>query len=209
MNSLQTLGINELQNGPAIFQLSRAGFFTYKCKSLHENEGNGVKLQFDSLLILMFHSPMITLPAESLWSSLKSQKRRSDSADIFKVLWFTDHPAIWMSQTSLMLDKSVFFHVYCILNPYSITKQMAATSISRSGFEKIIDSTFSKPWWSASPVFRKIRRCTPIWDGFCFGFNHVLSQFDLREWIHEPVSVLRCAFNSVLLWNWRILNKNI
>ena len=115
MNSLQTLGITELQNGPTIFQLSRAGFFTYKCKSPHENEENGVKLQFDSLLILMFHSPMITLPAESLWSSLKSQKRRSDSADIFKVLWFTDHPAIWMSQTSLMLDKSVLPVFTCVL----------------------------------------------------------------------------------------------
>ena len=38
-----------------IFHVSRAGFFTYKCKSPHENEENGVKLQFDSLLILTFH----------------------------------------------------------------------------------------------------------------------------------------------------------
>ena len=38
-----------------IFQLSRAGFFPHKCKSPLQYEENGVKWQFDSLLILMFH----------------------------------------------------------------------------------------------------------------------------------------------------------
>ena len=143
--------------------------------------------------------------------SLKSWERGSDSADIFKVLWFTDHPAIWMSQTSFMLDKSVLPVLTCVLysTPHSITKQMAATSISHNDFEKIVDSMFSKPRQSTSPVFRKIRRRTPIWDGFCFGFNHVLSRFYLRERIHNPVSVSRCAFNGVLLWNWQVLNINI
>ena len=94
-------------------------------------------------------------------------------------------------------------------NPYSITKQMATTSISCSDFENIIDSMFSKLRQSASHVFRKIRRCTLIWYGFCFGFNHVLSRFYLCERIHNPVSVSRCAFNGVLLWNWQVLNVNI
>ena len=143
--------------------------------------------------------------------SLKSWERGSDSADIFKVLWFTDHPAIWMSQTSFMLDKSVLPVLTCVLysTPHSITKQMAATSISHNDFEKIVDSMFSKLRRSASHVFRKIRRCTLIWYGFCFGFNHVLSRFYLRERIHNPVSVSRCAFNGVLLWNWQVLNINI
>ena len=154
---------------------------------------------------------MITLWAESLWSFLKSWKRGSDAADIFKVFWFTVYPAIWMSQTSFMLDKSVLpVHAHVLYsNPHSLTKQMAATSISCSDFKKIIDSMFSKLRRSTSSAFRKIRRCTPIWYGFCFGFNHVFSWFYLHEWIHDPVSVLRCAFNSVLLWNWQILNKNI
>ena len=69
-----------------------------------------------------------------------------------------------MSQTSFMLDKSVLPVLTCVLysTPHSITKQMAATSISHNDFEKIVDSMFSKPWQSASPVFRKIRRRTPI-----------------------------------------------
>ena len=116
-----------------------------------------------------------------------------------------------MSQTSFMLDKSVLpVHAHILYsNPHSLTKQMAATLISCSDFKKIIDSMFSKLRQSTSPTFRKIRRCTPIWYGFCFGFNHVFSWFYLPERIHDPVSVLRWAFNSVLLWNWRILNKNI
>ena len=122
-----------------------------------------------------------------------------------------DLPIIWMSQTSFMLDKSVLPVLTCVLYStlHSITKQMAATSISHNDFEKIVDLMFSKPRRSASHVFRKIRRCTLIWYGFCFGFNHVFSWFYLPEQIHDPVSVLQCAFNSVLLWNWRILNKNI
>ena len=143
--------------------------------------------------------------------SLKSWERGSDAADIFKVLWFNVYPTIWMSQTSIMLDKSVLpVHEHVLYsNPHSLTKQMAAFSISCSDFKKIIDSMFSKLRRSTSPAFRKIRRCTLIWYGFCFGFNHVFSWFYLHEWIHDPVSVLRCAFNSVLLWNWRILNENI
>ena len=78
--------------------------------------------------------------------SLKSWERGSDAADIFKVFWFTVYPAIWMSQTSFMLDKSVLpVHAHVLYsNPHSITKQMAATSISCSDFENIIDSMFSK-----------------------------------------------------------------
>ena len=66
-----------------------------------------------------------------------------------------------MSQTSFMLDKSVLpVHAHVLYsNPHSLTKEMAATLISHSDFEKIIDSVFSKPRQSASPVFRKIRRC--------------------------------------------------
>ena len=143
--------------------------------------------------------------------SLKSWERGSDTANIFKVLWFTVHPTFWMSQTSFMLDKSVLPVLTCVLysNPHSITKQMATTLIPCSDFEKIIDSMSSKLRQSASPVFRKIKRCTLIWYGFCFGFNHVLSRFYLRERIHNPVSVSRCAFNGVLLWNWQVLNINI
>ena len=143
--------------------------------------------------------------------SLKSWERGSDASNIVKVLWFTVHPTFWMSQTSFMLDKSVLPVLTCVLysNPHSITKQMATTSIPRSDFEKIIDSMFSKLRQSASPVFRKIKRCNLIWDGFCFWFNHVLSRFYLSEGIHDPVSVSRCAFNSVFLWNWQILNKRI
>ena len=33
-----------------IFQLSRAGFFPYKCKSPHENEENGAKKNGSSIL---------------------------------------------------------------------------------------------------------------------------------------------------------------
>lgn len=143
--------------------------------------------------------------------SLKSWERGSDASNIIKVLWFTVHPTFWMSQTSFMLDKSVLPVLTCVLysNPHSITKQMATTLTPRSDFEKIIDSMSSKLWQSASPVFRKIKRCNLIWDGFGFGFNHVLSRFYLSEWNNDPVSVSRCAFNSVLLWNWQILNKNI
>ena len=152
-----------------------------------------MKWQFDSLLILMFHWPMITLLAELI---------------ILIFPWKVGKEEVTLPTYSKSFDLLFIPHAHVLYsNPYSITKQMAATSFSRSDFE--IDLMFSKPWRSASPVFRKIRRCTPIWDGFCFGFNHVLSRFYLRERIHNPVSFSRCAFNNVLLWNWRILNKNI
>ena len=84
---------------------------------------------------------------------------------------------------------------------------MAAASISRSNFEKIIDSTFSKLRRSASLAFRKIGKCTPIRDGFCFGFNHVLSRFYSRERIHNPVlSGARSSWKDKLMG---FLNTNI
>ena len=55
---------------------------------------------------------------------------------------------------------------------------------------EIIDWTFS---------FRKIGKCTQIRDGFCFGFNHVLSRFYLRERIHNPVSVTRSSWKDKLM----------
>lgn len=70
-----------------IFQLSRADFFQYKCKSPHENEENGTKLQFDSLLInvpLTNDYPASRVDHFDLF--LKSWERRSDTADIFKAL---------------------------------------------------------------------------------------------------------------------------
>ena len=45
-----------------------------------------------------------------------------------------------MSQTSFMLDKSVLPVLTLYSTPHSITKQMAATSISHNDFEKIVDS---------------------------------------------------------------------
>ena len=154
-----------------------------------------MKWQFDSLLILMFHWPMITLLAELI---------------ILIFPWKVGKEEVTLPTYSKSLDLLFIPHAHVLYsNQYSITKQMAATSISCSDFEKIIDSMFSKLRRSTSPAFRKIRRCTPIWYGFCFGFNHVLSRFYLRERIHNPVSVLRCAFNGVLLWNWQVLNINI
>ena len=145
-----------------------------------------MKWQFDSLLILMFHWPMITLLAELI---------------ILIFPWKVGKEEVTLPTYSKSFDLLFIPHAHVLYsNPYSITKQMAATSISCSDFEKIIDSMFSKLRRSASHVFRKIRRCTLIWYGFCFGFNHVLSRFYLRERIHNPVSVSRCALNGVLLY---------
>ena len=35
-----------------------------------------------------------------------------------------------------------------------------------------------------------------IWDGFYFGFNHVLSRFYLREQILNPVSVTKSSWKD-------------
>ena len=161
-------------------------FFPHKCKSPHQNEENGVKWQFDSSLMLMFLWPMITLLAELITL-------------IFP--WKVGKEEVTLPTYSKSFDLLFIPHAHVLYsNPYSITKQMAATSISCSDFENIIDSMFSKLRQSASHVFRKIRRCTLIWYGFCFGFNHVLSRFYLRERIHNPVSVSRCALNGVLYY---------
>ena len=55
------------------------------------------------LLVVGFN----TLLAESLQSFLDESGKRNHSADMFKFLWSADHPAIWMSQTSFILDKPV------------------------------------------------------------------------------------------------------
>ena len=150
------------------------------------------------------------LASRVTWSFLeKSGKRKWRFQHIQSPLIYRSSHIIfgWVRLVSCWIISFTCAHMCVYSNPHSITKQMAATSFSRSDFE--IDLMFSKPQRSASPVFRKIRRCTPIWDGFCFGFNHVLSRFYSRERIHNPVSFSRGAFNNVLLWNWRILNKNI
>ena len=160
------------------------------------------KWQFDSLLIL----ELITLIFP--WKVRKEEVTLPTSSKSFDLLFIP--PFGWVRQVSCWINQFYLcMHILLYSNPHSLTKQMAATLISCSDFKKIIDSMFSKLQRSTSPAFRKIRRCTPIWYGFCFGFNHVFSWFYRHERIHDPVSVLRCAFNSVLLWNWRILNKNI
>ena len=91
--------------------------------------------------------------------SLKSWERGSDTANIFKVLWFTVHPAFCMSQTRFMLDKSVLPVHTCVLysNLHSKTKQMAATSISCSDFEKTKAHLLAYfPWNSAIQVLYKV-----------------------------------------------------
>ena len=57
-----------------------------------------------------------------------------------------------------MLDKSVLpVHAHVLYsNPHSLTKQMAATSISCSDFKKTIDSMFSKLRRSTSPLLEKL-----------------------------------------------------
>ena len=161
---------------------------------------------------------MITLLAELItlifpWKVRKEEVTLPTSSKSFDLLFIP--PFGWVRQVSCWINQFYLcMHMYCILThtPQQnrwLPLRFHATSISCSDFEKIIDSMFSKLRQSASHVFRKIRRCTLIWYGFCFGFNHVLSRFYLRERIHDPVSVSRWAFNSVLLWNWRILNKNV
>ena len=75
-----------------------------------------------------------------------------------------------------------FLDEFCwlFLHPRCITKQITHASIWCRNFEKIIDWTF-RFWY--------IGKCTQTWDGFCFGFNHVLSRFYPRERIPNPVSV--------------------
>ena len=93
-----------------------------------------------------FNVPLTNDYPASRVENLKSWERGSDASNIVKVVWFTVHPAVWISQTRFMLDKSVLpVHAQVLYsNPHSITKQMAATSISCSDFENIIDSMFSK-----------------------------------------------------------------
>ena len=53
--------------------------------------------------------------------------------------------------------------------------------------------TFSTFWHRCE---RKTTKCTPIWNWFYVEFCHVLSQFNLGERIHDPVSVTRVAFKD-------------
>ena len=53
-------------------------------------------------------------------------------------------------------------------------------------------------------------KCAPIWDGFCVEFCHVLSQFHLREWIHNPDSVFPIALKDYLFGFWiKIFKKRL
>ena len=147
-----------------------------------------------------------TLLAESLQSFLDNSGKRKRPADIFKLLLSAAHPAIWMSWTNFILEKPVFLctkrileFCWLFLRSRSITIQMAAASISRINFQKIIDSTFSKLRRSATPAFRKMGKCTSIWDEFCFRCNHVLSRFYLRELIRHPVTVTRSSWKNKLM----------
>ena len=54
---------------------------------------------------------------------------------------------------------------------------MAAASISRSNFEKIIDSTFSKLRRSASPAFRKLENAFPLEMDFVLDLTMCLADF--------------------------------
>ena len=72
-----------------------------------------------------------------------SWERGSDSADIFKLLWFADHPAIWMSQTSFILqDKpvlSVHAHVlWSLWVTFSVPTLKNKTNGCRFKFNAII-----------------------------------------------------------------------
>ena len=92
-------------------------------KSPHENEENGVKLQFDSLLILMFHWPMITLRAESLGSFLEKSGKKK---------WFCRHrqnPLIYRS--SRHLDESDKFNA-----GYKATHHIVNCECLKSKLEK-------------------------------------------------------------------------
>ena len=58
--------------------------------------------------------------------------------------------------------------------------------------------------------FRKIGKCALIWDGFCFGFDHVLSRFYLRERIHIPVRVMQSSWkDKQMAFEWKYLRNNI
>jgi len=66
---------------------------------------------------------------------------------------------------------------------------------------------FMQEFWENYRMFsfRKIGKSTQTWDGFCFGFNHVLSRFYLRERISNPL-VLHEVLGRINKW---VLNKNI
>ena len=75
------------------------------------------------------------------------------------------------------------------------------TSIPCRNFEKIIDWTIS---------FRKIGKCTQVRDGFCFGFNHILSRFYWSERIHNPVSVTQSSWKEKQMgFEWKYLRNNV
>ena len=94
----------------------------------------------------------------------------------------------WVRQVSYWINQFICARTHTLefcwlfLRPRSITKQIAAASIS---FMQELWGTFS---------FTKIGKCTQIRDGFCFGFNHVLSRFYLRERIRNPVSHVTRSF---------------
>ena len=70
--------------------------------------------------------------------------------------WKVGKEEVTLPISSKSFDLLFIPHAYVLYsNPYSIKKQMAATSISCSDFEKIIDSMFNKLRRSASHVLWK------------------------------------------------------
>ena len=149
--------------------------------------------------------------------SLKSWERGSDTANIFKVLWFTVHPAFWMSQTRFMLDKSVLpVHTRVLYsNLHSKTKQMAATSISCSDFEKTKAHLLAYfPWNSAIQVLYKVwgvfkgrweKKKQYFWQYFVI-FHEIKSKFMHRKRSFWQVLHVRQPLPTILtLTSWTAL----
>ena len=113
-----------------------------------------------------------TLLAESLRRERGITLPSSSSFDLPNIQRFG-----WVRQVSYWINQFYLrthileFH-WLFLHPRSIT---------------IKDLTFS---------FRKIGKCTQTWDGFCFGLNHVLGRFYLRERTPNPVSVTRSSWKD-------------
>ena len=121
-----------------------------------------------SFMLYCSDTSQSTLLAESLRSFLnKSGKRKrlcrhlqiplvcQSSSDLDKSDEFQTG---WTSFICARTHSLKFYWLY--LHPRSIAKQIDTASISCRNFGTIIDWTFS---------FRKNGKCTPIWDGFCFG----------------------------------------
>ena len=135
---------------------------------------------FLSYLIFALNYLGTTMLEESLRSF-----RVDRSAKRKRLCWHLQNP--WICRSSCELDETDEFRQFHLdikakdkpvfpvharilelcwlfVRPLSITKQNGCRLILR----KIINSVFSKLRQSASLIFRKTRKCTPIWDGFFF-----------------------------------------